>query len=388
MRITIVYRYFWPDTAPYALLLRELLPHLVSAGHQVRILAAQPSYASDARAISAPRRSNEFGCDVVRIRLLPRSWPFAHVLNAFLFPVAAALRILFGERTDVVWSGTTPPIIQSLLVFAASRFRRARTIYQMQDIYPEIAIAAGMMRNGFVSRLLKHLDRLALRLADRVVVLSHDMAAAIRTRCRSEPEVINNFAVGAYAAAGPERSDNERTRFVFAGNIGRFQNLENLLSAFLLVDEGEAELHFLGDGKAKPGLMRQADDRIGRNVFFHGRVSSDNAFRFTRDCDVGVISLQPGLYRLAYPSKTGTYLAAGVKILACVEEESELAQTLRGRGLGVAVGWNEGIAGIAGAMKRVSLLAPYDPRNCRDLWSVEDASRKWLALLHGMDVKR
>ena len=44
MRILIVYRYFWPDTPPYATMLRDISRWLAEAGHDVEILTAQPSY--------------------------------------------------------------------------------------------------------------------------------------------------------------------------------------------------------------------------------------------------------------------------------------------------------------------------------------------------------
>ena len=48
MKITIVYRYFWPVTPPYALMLREMTRWFVEAGHDVEIITAQPSYKPDA----------------------------------------------------------------------------------------------------------------------------------------------------------------------------------------------------------------------------------------------------------------------------------------------------------------------------------------------------
>jgi hypothetical protein len=44
--------------------------------------------------------------------------------------------------------------------------------------------------------------------------------------------------------------------------------------------------------------------------------------------------LGPGIYRVAYPSKTMTCLAAGCRLLAVVEDSSELAALVRDEDLG------------------------------------------------------
>ena len=47
-----------------------------------------------------------------------------------------------------------------------------------------------------------------------------------------------------------------------------------------------------------------------------------------QQADLAIISLASGVYHVAYPSKSMMYLAAGCPILAIVESDSELAQTV------------------------------------------------------------
>ena len=44
MRVVLVHRYFWPDTPPYAHILRAIAWTLAAGGHDVTVLTAQPSY--------------------------------------------------------------------------------------------------------------------------------------------------------------------------------------------------------------------------------------------------------------------------------------------------------------------------------------------------------
>jgi len=56
------------------------------------------------------------------------------------------------------------------------------------------------------------------------------------------------------------------------------------------------------------------------------------------DADIGLVSLEKDIYKVAYPSKVMTYLGMGVPILALVEPESELAKNIENHGLGAVPG--------------------------------------------------
>ncbi len=119
-------------------------------------------------------------------------------------------------------------------------------------------------------------------------------------------------------------------RFLFAGNIGRFQGLERLVAAARLVaGRVPFQLLFMGEGSAKPELIELAGELLGRRIIFLPHQSFATAHAAMRVCDYGVISLLPELYRFAYPSKSMAYWSAGCPVLSLVEPQSELAQTIR-----------------------------------------------------------
>ena len=66
MRILIIYRHFWPDSPPYASLLRSIAGRLVRDGHQVEIWTEQPGYKSADTRKRAPRREQLDGIRVER----------------------------------------------------------------------------------------------------------------------------------------------------------------------------------------------------------------------------------------------------------------------------------------------------------------------------------
>ena len=144
MKIAVVYRYFAPDTPPYAIMLEKMTAWLAAEGHDVEVLTAQPAYKPEAAIPQQPWRDMRNGVRIRRFWLLPeRARGMVRAFNSLCFVLRAAANILFGPRRDLVWTATMPPVIQAFLLCAVAKLRGARFLYHMQDIYPEVAEATG-----------------------------------------------------------------------------------------------------------------------------------------------------------------------------------------------------------------------------------------------------
>lgn len=395
MRITIVYRYFWPDTPPYAAMLRDISRWLAEAGHDVEVLTAQPAYKPE---LGIPRQPALESVDGVTIRRLPllreNGGRITKALNAALFVAQAMLRLLRGDKPDIVWTATMPPVLQAFVMMTAAKLRLSGFLYHMQDIYPEVGIAGGVLANGPASRLLRWLDTRTLNRTDVNVVLSEDMKHVIEERGASPRQirVINNYAWGRPARSQrPVSRAKGPARFVFAGNLGRFQNLEDLVEAFALVPSELAELHFMGTGRARSSLVAMVERMGLPHVRFHDHRPDDEALEFMQSCDVGIVSLTPGIYRYAYPSKTWTYMAAGLTMLAIVERDSELAKMITGRQMGSVAEWSDGAGKIGETIVRLAS----DIRDGKGATGRSDrdhlperARGQWLTLFESLKAER
>jgi glycosyltransferase involved in cell wall biosynthesis len=343
MRALLIHRYFWPDTPPYAHMLRRIAAALATE-HEVTVLSTQPSYKPEVEIAAQPGSERLDGFSVRRMRLLPersRGSP-VRALNALLFALRVFAHVVTRGRYDVVMISTSPPIVAGLAAGLAARLRGASFVYHCQDLHPEVALHSRLLRRGLVYRLLLWLDSGNCRRASKVVVLSDDMKMTLRERgiaVDGRIEVVNNFALnGDSEPAVPEELEKSpgTFRIMFAGNIGRFQRLEQLIDiAQVLSHDRRVEFVFLGDGAAKKQLMTQAEAMLGSTVKFVGHVPIDVVGQALSTADLCVVSLSPEIYRVAYPSKTMSYLCAGKPLLVFVEENSELARLVQAEAVGV-----------------------------------------------------
>lgn len=335
-KVFLIHRYFAPDTPPYANILRGIALALCDGGFDVEVLTCQPSY-NQAVAGTAPAHE-QIGSHVTVTRwpVLPdRKSSVVKIANLVVFGARIVGRLALSPRVDAVMAASTPPVAIAMLASLMAKIRRAPFVYHNQDIYPEVAEVVGRVPRRAVG-LLKRFDTATDRRSARVVVLSEDMARTIVRRGvdRSSVTVINNFDPWTLPDRGGDdvydHSCHGAIRFVYAGNLGRFQNLEAVARIVAdLGDDDRFSFDFIGDGALRPWLQQYIADHELRNVRVHGYLSPETlAAKLQTTFDVGIVSLHPGVIHFAYPSKVMSYIRNGLPVLALIEPNTDLVDDL------------------------------------------------------------
>jgi len=138
MKVLLTHRFFWPDTAPYAIMLRVIAKELVQAGHKVHVRASIPSYRETAG--SSPSQEIVDGAHLRRVWVLARekTSPVRRALNVVIYAWHLCAEIL-RLRPDVVTASTFPPVIAAWCASLAARWVGAKFVYHMQDKHPKIS---------------------------------------------------------------------------------------------------------------------------------------------------------------------------------------------------------------------------------------------------------
>lgn len=335
LRILAVHRYYWPDTPPYAAMLRRIAARWREDGHHVEVLSSQPSYKLKLK--NKQREKHEVLDGVVVRRLnLPNEIgrPIVRMINALYLSLHIFSRML-KHRFDVIMISTVPPVMGAAAAALAARLTGARFIYHCMDIHPEVGRLSGEFSNPFVFKLLSILDGWSCRHARPVIVLSKDMKRTLRQRSGGDQfliQVLNNFSLPSDEKIPdklPFKLEKKRLTILFAGNIGRFQNLDLIIDAMEKIKQRkDIEVIFMGEGHAKSRLQEKSE-ALGLNARFIGHQPVEIAKAAMQQVDFGLVSLMQGVYCCAFPSKTMTYLEQGCPIIVSVEPESDLSRDVK-----------------------------------------------------------
>jgi glycosyltransferase involved in cell wall biosynthesis len=344
VKILLTHRFFYPDSPTYAHILENMRKTLLESGYQVDVLSTQPSYklSDKSKKVKFIEKHND-GSTIYRLPVLKLNFhKIEKILNYFWFPFAAFFFQLFSKRYDIVTVATTPPVLYAFSVAIVSKIRRRKLIYHNMDIHPEIGRLSGEFKNKLIFKCLQWMDNFTCSTASRIIVLSSDMKNMLIKRnhnFENKIEIINNYDVGCNNVISDEPyfSANGKVKVVFAGNIGRFQNLESFILALKKYGcPKNFELIFVGEGTALNHLKKLSES-VAECVRFIPHQSMDVARKIISEADMGIVSLGQEIIKYAYPSKTMTYLAEGTAMLVCVDKNSELSNFVEREKVGVSI---------------------------------------------------
>lgn len=386
MKLLVICPHFAPDTAPTGEVMTRIATELAARGHELHVVTALPWYRLhrlepgwEGRAV---RHDDVAWGRVTRVHPFPsdkRNIPAraAAFAGFTVLATAMALRGRRRARPDAVLA-MSPPLTLGAAGWLAARRWRVPFVFNIQDVFPDVAIELGAITNRQVIAFAAWLERWTYRRADAVTVLSDDLrdnlVAKIRGRVADPLDrvrVIPNFVDTAHVVpADPEAGSYRREHglvgkrvVMYAGNVGLSQSLDLVLAAARkLADRSDVAFVINGGGSARLSLMEQAAglDNV-RFVDFQPKARLPEVLAAG---DIHVVPLRRGLAASSVPSKTFSILAAGRPVVASVDEGTEVARLVEAAGAGVAVPPDDPDA-FTGAV--ATLLD--DPAGCRAMGS-------------------
>jgi glycosyltransferase involved in cell wall biosynthesis len=337
MHILLIHQAFAALDEPGGTRHHEFARFLASKGHQVTVIASPVSYLTGNKTPhQLPPFSEKMEGEKERDRVrVIRAYVYAahhksfiHRVFAFVSFMVSSFFIGLGvKNVDVVW-GTSPPILQGVTAWLLARLKGAKFLFEVRDLWPDFAIAVGVLKNPLLIKMTLWLERFLYRRADQMIVNSPAYVAHVKGRGARSVELVPN-------GADPEMFDpadnGEAFRFshhlenkfvvMYAGAHGLSNDLGVVLeSASLLTEIPTIHFVFLGDGKEKPGLMKEAKAMRLSNVTFLPPVPKREMAAALAGADACIAILKPlEEYKTTYPNKVFDYMAAARPVVLAIE---------------------------------------------------------------------
>lgn len=348
MRILLLNQFYRPDVAATGQLLADLAEELVRRGHDVHVVCSRRAYGGGER--SHPPLEVVSGVHVHRVRAtgFGRRHTVGRVLDYLSFYVLAAYHSLKLRRVDVCVALTTPPFI-GLVGAILWLLHGTRLVLWSMDLYPEVAVAFGLMRSGSMAhRLLSRLSRLLYAKASGIVSLGEVMAQRLIEAGAARQRVTTSHNWVPAESVHPIPADRSALRrawrldgrpvLMYSGNLGLGHDLDTVLRAVArLRDATDLRLVLVGDGKRRRPL-EDLSARLGLAcVEFHDPVPLGSLADSLAAGDIHIVSQKEGTQGLIVPSKTYGVLAAGRPILFVGPGGCEVERILAASKAGIVV---------------------------------------------------
>ena len=336
MRVVLVNQHYAPDPAPTGRLLSDVGEALADKGHEVITVCSRRAYDSYGRPL--PRQETRNGVRVIRVggTFFSQRRRIGRVTNYLSFFALAVLQLARLKSVDVFVCLSTPPLLPAIVQRFAS-LRRARFVYWVMDVYPEIAYALGhLRRSSLSSRLLESAARTSIQRADAVIALGNTMANHLM-KSGGRIRVVHNWGSDNIeprpTAEHPLRNAwgwHDKFVVLYSGNFGLPHEFDTILeAAHRLQSDRHILFAFVGDGARMAATKADAERLNHPNLEFRPYVADHDLPSLLTAGDVHIVSLRNEATGLSVPSKTYNILAAGKPILFVGSEESEVANIVK-----------------------------------------------------------
>ena len=336
MRIVISTPILYEQNSPFNHLFRDILEGLLKQGHQVtRLVAVDDGENTD--------YTMGLGMDYIPVKR-PRA-DHGNIITRYLidsltnFRMARMLRKIHG---DVLFEDVS---YSSHFVVRAAKRNGMKVVSMLQDIWPDNAVQSGLVgEGGALYRYFEFFQRYVYRRSDRIVCISDDMKAFMVSKGipQEKISVVYNWGYDDETIQIPWDENSFVKKYalsrdlfyaVYAGNIGRMQNVELILQAAdHLRQRQDIRFLIIGAGARKEQIQSMAEEMNLKNVEFLPFQSAELATSVYSAAGVNLIPLVPGGVKTALPSKTGVVLSCGRPTIFAFGQDCVFSRLITGTG--------------------------------------------------------
>jgi len=340
-RLLFLNRSFWPDNEATGQLLTQLCEDLVQ-DFDVDVICGHPLHGEKIKEETHP-----FGPSLnihrVNHTRFAKGSIVGRLTNLLTFTVCAYRKMKQIPIPDVVIT-ETDPFFLALLGRKLQKRTGCRFIAYLQDIYPDVAVALGKTREGYLIKKLRHLLFNCYKNADRVIVLSNDMKQTCKQHGvpESSLRVLPNWTDTTNIVPIKQNNTfrmingwNDRFLVMYSGNLGLAHELNALIDAAELLKVNDT-IHFviIGEGVQKKSIFERVAKSNLTNITIMGKQPYEKLAESLSAADVHFVSLKSGVESCLFPSKVYGILASGTPLLVLASKKSELAQFIEQEQLG------------------------------------------------------
>jgi colanic acid biosynthesis glycosyl transferase WcaI len=352
LKALIISGYYYPETVGAGVWVRQLATGLAHAGHTVTLLTSFPSY--PAGVVFPKYRGKLYRREIIDGLAVVRTATYATPSKAFWPRIAAfgsfcASAILGAAcarlRADVVYA-ILPPLPLGLSAAVIARFAGAPLVVNIQDIYPDIAVDLGYLRNPRAIAFFRRIEKWIYSKSARIVVISDGFRRNLLEKGvpESHISVVSNWADPGAICPGTQNNSFRRELGVrdeflvlYSGGLTHNSDLSPILKAARELIDEPFRFAIVGDGVQKESLQRTAADLALSNVQFLPFQPIERYPEVLAAADATLVALHSKATFASVPSKIYKQMAAGRAVVAITNGPNELTRLIQEAACGYCV---------------------------------------------------
>ena len=345
-RILIYSLVFSPDGVSTAYLYNDLALGFQKRGYEVCVLTTTPHFNLIEGALNKQPLQKRFlglfyqsdfiGIKVFHIPLKKYRSTFFRMLSFIYWHKMSFFVGLFLKRPDVILT-PSPPLTSGLLAILLAKLKGAKTIYNVQEIYPDLLINLGYLKNTFLINFLKRLERFVYNSSTAVTTIDKQFYNIIKPRIKEESSlhIIPNFVdTDLYVTESSTKLPTEFlsepgfTNMLYAGNIGLAQEWDLVLNLANEIRDESITIWIIGEGVKKEYLKTQIEKHNLSNIKLLPYQDRKYMPAINLFADFHFIAMDKSMEHDGFPSKVYSIMASGRPMVIVSSEYTPITSFL------------------------------------------------------------
>ena len=334
MKILIHTDEYYPTAQACSYRMQVMADVFLDKGNEVVVIASSTNKGS---AATEQRKERIIYSPAIPIKKKTTLW---RMLNNISFGVTSVFFALRARKADVVIT-TSPPVFSSIPGWIIAKCKRAKLVYDVRDIWPDVALEMGSFTEDSVyCKVFRHITRFMYRHADLITTVSpgkvekikrHVLAAGGEKGGAEHTDKVKLVGNGFDESVERYPIDHDLIRqyelgkrftCVYVGNIGLAQGLGTLLDLAEQSSHKEVQFLLFGKGAEKEMLEQQARERGLTNVRFCGVLPHEKVHTLLTHAQMSFISLKNARMTDSIPTKVYEALGLGCPVLLVAEGDA------------------------------------------------------------------
>lgn len=322
-KILYIHQYFKTPLEPGGTRSYWFAKALINQGFQVTMITSRGKQSK------LVLKENIDGIQVIYIRnAYSNNMSILRRLISFInFMILSTWVSLRQTNIDLIYATSTPLTI-GFPALICKWFKKIPFIFEVRDLWPEVPIQMGGLRNPFLKKMALRFEKLIYKNSKHIIALSPGMQEGIIKRGISEqkvsmipnmskidkfyrrekdPIVASNFGINL-----------NKFNVIHFGTMGRANGLEYIINAAEIVSKSNKDIYFifLGKGAIKQKLESMAIEKGLTNITFIDAQPMETVSELVNLCDVSIVPfLNLPILQTNSPNKLFDSLSAGIPII-------------------------------------------------------------------------
>lgn len=336
MRILIHTDEYYPTAQACAYRMQVFVDTFMAMGDEVIVITSSANKANGAIDQDAHKERIIYS-PAIRMK---KKTTLMRMLNNVTFGISSIFSSIGIGKADVVITTSPPPLV-SIPGWIIAKFKGAKLIYDVRDIWPDVALEMGSFREeSFFCKVFKKITGFMYKHADVVTTVSPGKVEKIKGHVsflpgrKSGPAhtdkvwLVGNGFDESVAKSEFDQSIVEKYELdkkftcVYIGNIGLAQGLGALLDVAAKTKHKDVQFLCFGMGAEKEMLEQRVRDEGLTNVRFCGVVEHSKVFSILSRAKLSFIPLKNSNMKDSVPTKVYEALGIGCPVLLVAEGDS------------------------------------------------------------------